>query len=75
MSVFLTFMEPRSIMETVELGSQLAALISFAMLIDTSQNALPRRLVAYEGDTARYTRRVDDLQRNALGRKRKLKAS
>lgn len=61
-----------SIMEMMELSGQLGALMSYVQLIDTVQNALPRRLENCTDEPARAARRVDGLQRNALGRKRRI---
>ena len=66
--------ENMSIMELVELSGQLGALMSYVQLIDTVQNALPRRLETTKDcdEPARAARRIDGLQRNALGRKRRV---
>lgn len=66
-----------SIMEMLEFAGQLGALMSYVQLIDTVQNALPRRnevLNPVEIEPQRNARRVDGLQRNALGRKRRVLA-
>jgi hypothetical protein len=57
----------------VEMAGQISALLSYVQLIDTPHHVLPRRLVthAVESNTSSTSRRRDDLQRNALGRKRR----
>ena len=74
-SLLLAYMNPREkhIADMIEFAGQLGALMSFVQLIDTVQGALPRREdgPAISGENARTARRVDGLQRNALGRKRR----
>lgn len=72
-SVLLEFMpKEMSLMELVEFAGQMGAWTSFVHLIDTPQNALPCRLGERDLSTNRVVRRVDGLQRNALGRKRRV---
>lgn len=76
MSTFLNYTEidKMSLSALVEMAGQISALLSYVQLIDTPQDALARRVVPYQYDeVVTCSRRSDDLQRNALGRKRRHK--
>jgi hypothetical protein len=67
-----TDLDAMSLSALVELAGQFGALLSYIQLIDTPQEALPRRIIPFKYEVpATPGRRNDDLQRNALGRKRR----
>lgn len=57
----------------LEFAGQIASLLSYLQVIDTPQSHMARRTSAYTKtvSSAINSRRIDDLQRNALGRKRR----
>lgn len=67
----LRHMPEMSIMELIEFAGQVSAFLSFVPLIDTTYDAKARRIIPYTAIVSTYVRKTDDLQRNALGRKRK----
>lgn len=60
-----------TILELVEFAGQLGALMSYVQLIDMPEAQLPRRIRTTPVANEPSVRRTDDLQRNALGRKRR----
>jgi|TARA_B110000483_G_scaffold231040_1_gene296941 hypothetical protein len=60
-----------SILELIEFAGQLGALLSYVQLIDLPESQLPRRITVSQTVFEPSVRRTDDLQRNALGRKRR----
>ena len=60
-----------SILELIEFAGQLGALLSYVQLIDLPESQLPRRITVPQTVFEPSVRRADDLQRNALGRKRR----
>jgi hypothetical protein len=63
---------PANLLEKIEFAGQLHAWVSYVQLIDTTQNALPRRISEYNVPTDTTKRRSDPLERSALGRKRRI---
>ena len=74
MSSFLDYTDKDlSLSALIEMAGQISALLSYVQLIDTAQENLPRRTSTWtEAEMPAVPRRVDDLQRNALGRKRRV---
>jgi ribulose bisphosphate carboxylase small subunit len=72
MSVLLSDTQDAELMALIELAGQLGAMISYVRLVELPQSHFARRLASYvvENPTNQPSR-TDDLQRNALGRKRR----
>lgn len=71
-SILFKFEPVTTLLEKIEFAGQLHAWVSFVQLIDTTQNALPRRVIEYTALADSTKRRTDPLERSALGRKRRL---
>lgn len=74
MSSFLKYTDTNlSLSSLIEMAGQISSLLSYVQLIDTSQTNLPRRTLLHSVENIdSVPRRADDLQRNALGRKRRV---
>lgn len=72
MSVLLSETDDLTFMGLVEFAGQLGAMISYVQLVELPQSHFSRRLTLYKTDgPPHHPSRTDDLQRNALGRKRR----
>lgn len=73
MSSFLKYTDTDlSLSSLIEMAGQISSLLSYVQLIDTTQTSLPRRTLSHSTENIDLApRRADDLQRNALGRKRR----
>ena len=74
MSSFLKYtdVDNMSLNALIETAGQISALLSYVDLIDTPQHDLPQRTTTHvEPEHGGGARRCDDLERNALGRKRR----
>lgn len=74
MSTFFKYtdLDGMSLNALIEMAGQISSLLSYVDLIDTPQNNLPRRITQNALPShVLGARRCDDLERNALGRKRR----
>lgn len=73
MSSFLKYTDTElSLSSLIEMAGQISSLLSYVQLIDTTQTSFPRRTLSHSTENIDLApRRADDLQRNALGRKRR----